>query len=59
MYVYMAEDIFRSKAAKEMFLSSSSVLVLYLAVRRFVSQVIIFLMITGISDNIGFTIRKI
>lgn len=55
----MAEDIFRSKAAKEMFLSSSSALVLYLAVRRFVSQVIIFLMITGISDNIGFTIRKI
>lgn len=43
MYVYMAEDIFRNKAAEEMFLPSSSVLVMYLVVKRFVSEVMFFL----------------
>lgn len=59
MYVYMAEDIFRNKAAEEMFLPSSSVLVMYLVVKRFVSEVMFFLWSTWIRDNIGFIIKKI
>ena len=51
MYVYMAEDIFRNKAAEEMFLPSSSVLVMYLVVNRFVSQVMFFLWSTWIRMN--------